>query len=292
MSVPDRVASITGLLTFDVEDWFHSENVRAKCPPESWDGLDQRVEIGMRVIMDMLARDQIRGTFFILGWIAERYPQLVKEIAAAGHEVASHGYGHIMPVKQSLIEVRDDLVRAKEILENMTGKAVHGYRAPCFGIDDARLQLVFQTGHSYDSSFNPFGAHDRYGKLADFEGSPRPGLLKVRGGGLELPMPIVKVAGLTLPISGGGWFRLYPGAMFRQLAHSWAQEHGFFILYLHPWEFDPAQPRMPIRRSFAFRNYVNLHRTGDRLERLIQSFRDSSTDFKPVQEFLESIPAS
>jgi polysaccharide deacetylase family protein (PEP-CTERM system associated) len=152
----------TVLLSFDVEDWFQVENLRSIYPPDSWDQQQLRIEIGTRRVLELLRKHRAKATFFTLGWIAQRVPQLIRDIAADGHEVASHGSSHVMPIEQSLDEFRDDIRGAKALLEQLTGAPIRGYRAPSFAIDDARLRVVFEEGHLYDSSHNPVALHDRY----------------------------------------------------------------------------------------------------------------------------------
>ena len=226
VSIPRNVFC---LLSFDVEDWFQTENFRELFQPSTWDTLEPRIESSTCVILDLLSRHQIPATFFILGWIAERHPGIVRSILSAGHEVASHGYGHVMPTQQPLADFRADLLLAKETLEQISGAAVHGYRAPCYAIDNDRLRTVFETGHTYDSSYNPVAIHDRYGALTVFTGQVGPGLLSVDGGGLEVVLPVARTWPVPTPISGGGWFRLIPPPLFRHLALAWARQHGHYF---------------------------------------------------------------
>lgn len=176
------------LLTFDVEDWFQVENLRGLFPPEGWEALPRRVDRSTRVVLDLLAEHGIRSTFFILGWVAEREPRLVAAIVRAGHEVASHGYGHILPLKLTLEEFRADIARARRVLEDLTGARVVGYRAPSFSIDRDRLSVIAEEGYAYDSSHHPFRLHDRYGKLGDLGRAVRPGVYVLPEGIVELSL--------------------------------------------------------------------------------------------------------
>lgn len=257
-------------LSFDIEDWFHVENLKGAITPESWDTCDLRVVNNTRKILELLRRHQTRATFFILGWVAERCPELMWEIAAAGHEIASHGYGHDLVYNQSPDEFRRDLRRSKEILERVTGSQVRGYRAPSFSINPDTswaLDVLLEEGFVYDSSVFPTSFHDRYG----FPGSSRfP--FRFGNGLVEVPLSTVCFGGKNIPAAGGGYFRLYPYPFFRHLGQRLIREGKELVFYLHPWELDPEQPRIPIRRDYRFRHYVNLRKTERRLDRLLGDF--------------------
>ena len=281
----------TVLLSFDVEDWFQVENLRAIYPPHRWDQQQLRIEIGTRRVLEILRKHRAKATFFTLGWIAQRVPQLVRDIAADGHEVASHGSSHVMPIEQSIDEFRTDIREAKALLEQLTGAPIRGYRAPSFAIDDARLRVVFEEGHLYDSSHNPVALHDRYGKLSGFGRELAPDVREVIGGGYEFSIPLAKLGPLSIPVGGGGYFRLYPGAMFRALARRARNNGGPVVLYLHPWEFDPEQPRVEaqLRASYRFRHYQNLARTSPRLDEFIRSFSQRGARFMSMGDHLAEL---
>lgn len=258
-------------LSFDIEDWFQVENLKGAIAADSWDACDLRVVNNTRKILALLQRHDTRATFFILGWVAERCPDLVREIAAAGHEIASHGYGHELVYNQSPDEFRRDLRRSKEILEGLTGSQVRGYRAPSFSINPETpwaLDVLVDEGFTYDSSVFPTSFHDRYG----FSGSSL-SPFRFGNGLVELPLSTVRIGGKNIPAAGGGYFRLFPYLFFRHLAQRINAEGRALVFYLHPWELDPEQPRIPIRHDYRFRHYVNLHRTGQRLDRLLGDFR-------------------
>ncbi|MDZ7761102.1 MAG: DUF3473 domain-containing protein [Desulfovermiculus sp.] len=219
----------------------------------------------------------ISSTFFILGWIARRCPQLVREIHTRGHEVASHGDSHLLCTDMDPDDLAQDLARSKARLEDLIGAEVKGYRAPSFSVNEAVLDQIRKAGYSYDSSYNSFALHPRYGKM-DF----RPGLetkgiaTQVSQGFWEVPISNLRLCKKVIPWGGGGYFRLVPAALFawgvRRIVHT----DGVYVLYLHPWEFDPDQPRVKeISWQFGFRHYVNLKKTGAKLEKLIQSMSDS-----------------
>jgi polysaccharide deacetylase family protein (PEP-CTERM system associated) len=260
---------IASVLTFDIEDWFQVENLRGLFPPERWPAMESRVGVGTRVILDLLARHDVRATFFVLGGVAEREPELVRAIAAAGHEIACHGHGHVLPLTLSPLAFRDDLLRARKTLEAITGRPVLGYRAPAFNLDRERLAIVAECGFRYDSSHHPVRQHDRYGDLGHLGTPVRPGVYRV-GGLAEVALPMERWGPLAVPASGGGYFRLYPGALFRLLVRRAIRRWGHHVLYLHAWEFDPAQPRVRgAGLTRTFRHYNALDRTLPRMERLL-----------------------
>jgi polysaccharide deacetylase family protein (PEP-CTERM system associated) len=277
------------LLTFDIEDWFQTENLRPLFPPGCWDAMPRRVGLGTRVILDLLARENVRATFFVLGWVAEREPELVRAIAAAGHEIACHGWGHVLPLTLSTLEFRDDILRGRKVLEEITGRPVIGYRAPAFSLDAERLRIVADCGFQYDSSHHPLRLHDRYGDLGRLGAPIRPGVYRA-GGLIELGLPIDRFGPLPLPASGGGYFRLYPGALFRALARRALSRWGHYLLYLHAWEFDPAQPRVRgaglVR---TFRHYNALARTRPRMERLLAMAKAMDVRFLTAREFVDEV---
>jgi polysaccharide deacetylase family protein (PEP-CTERM system associated) len=276
------------MLTFDIEDWFQVENLRAIFPPHTWEAMPRRVAIGTRTILQLLERYQIRATFFILGWVADREPMLVKEIAAAGHEIACHGYGHIMPLQLTTAAFREDLLRARKTLEDISGSPVVGYRAPSFNIDHDRLAIVAECGFQYDSSHHPFAVHERYGRLGRLPAADATGVRRLSASLVEVELPVEQAGPLALPASGGAYFRIYPGPMFRALARRAIQRRGQYTMYLHSWEFDAAQPRVRgIAMSRRFRHYTGLRRTAARFEKLILMFRRADRPFITVSEFVQ-----
>lgn len=264
------------VMSIDVEDWFQVENLKAAIPRSSWDDRPLRVAANTRRILDVFARTGTRATFFCLGWVAEREPALVREIVAAGHEVASHGYGHHLIYDISREEFREDVTRAKAILEDIGGTAVIGYRAPSFSITGDAIGILAETGHRYDSSYFAFGGHDRYGSL-DLAGATErrgsaPAAVRLENGLWELPISVLTVGGTVLPWGGGGYFRLYPPRLFRAGFRRAMKQGRGGTFYLHPWEVDPGQPRVPgIKASYRLRHYVNLKKTERRLEALCRA---------------------
>lgn len=278
----------TNYLSFDVEDYFHVSAFEAVSRPDSWHARPLRVAGNTEKILALLEMRGIKATFFVLGWVAERCPLLVKKIAAAGHEVASHGYHHQRVTTLDRVAFREDVRTSKALLENLTGQPILGYRAPSYSIS-AKTPWVFdelhEAGYRYDSSIFPI-RHDYYG-IADWPRFPRP-VVKVDNGSwqpavvadsdrkclLEVPITTLNLAGRNLPIAGGGYFRLYPYALTRWgLTRINQRERQPFIFYLHPWEFDPDQPRM-IGAGWKsnLRHYLNLDRTECRFKRLLSDF--------------------
>jgi len=262
---------VNNALSFDVEDWFQVENLKSAVTRAQWDACELRVEANTRKILALLRETGTHATFFILGWIAERCPELVREIDRDGHEVASHGYAHRLVYDMTPDAFREDLLRSKRILEDIVGKPVLGYRAPSFSITPRNLwalDVLKEAGFQYDSSIFPISMHDRYG----FAGaSTRPFVWP--NGLVEIPLAVYPLGRHMLPVAGGGYFRLFPYWYFRRAFTRLNRERRAFTFYLHPWELDPDQPRMRVPWLYRFRHYVNLHKTEARLRRLIGDFR-------------------
>jgi polysaccharide deactylase family protein, PEP-CTERM locus subfamily len=269
-------------LTFDVEEYFHAEAFARVLRPEEWPTLESRVTRSTERLLDILDRERVRATFFVLGWVAERHPALVREIASLGHEIACHGYGHRMIQHLSRPEFERDVTRAKRALEDVVGRPVLGYRAPTFSIMRATLwslDVLVEAGFRYDSSIFPV-VHDRYG-IPD---APRfPHRLKAPNGGeiTEFPMSTVMLLGRRLPVAGGGYFRLFPYRVTRRAIARINGERQPAMVYLHPWEIDPDQPRLPVGPLTRFRHLVNVGKTESRLRRLI-----AELSFAPASEVL------
>ncbi len=264
--------ALTNALTIDVEDYFQVSAFAPYIRREDWDSRECRVERNVDRIMALLAERDVKATFFTLGWIAERYPALVKRIAAAGHEVASHGYGHQRASDLDLAAFTQDITRAKHLLEDLTGVAVQGYRAPSFSIGANNLwafDVLASAGHRYSSSIYPI-KHDHYGMPS----SPR-FAYRLSCGLLEVPVTTLRVMNRNLPSSGGGYFRLLPYALSRWMIRRVNSHDGEpAVFYCHPWEFDPDQPRIAgIDARTRFRHYVNLPRMESRLGSLLADFR-------------------
>ncbi len=263
---------IVNALTIDVEDYFQVSAMAPYIERSGWDQRECRVEGNVDRILAMLGSHGVHATFFTLGWIAERYPQLVRRIVDGGHELASHGYGHQRVTDLSPDAFSQDIVRAKHLLEDIAGQPVKGYRAPSFSIGQTNLwafDRLLVAGYRYSSSIYPI-RHDHYG----MPGAPR-FAHAVAGGLLEVPISTVRIGGRNLPSSGGGFFRLLPYAVSRALIRRVNGGDGeSAIFYFHPWEIDAAQPRIAgIDAKARFRHYLNLNRMAPRLDALLGDFR-------------------
>ena len=264
--------AIVNALTIDVEDYFQVSAMAPYIARSEWDRCECRVERNVDRILGLLAERGIHATFFTLGWIAERYPALVRRIVTQGHELASHGYGHQRVTDLDEAAFRDDVIRSKSLLEDLAGVPVLGYRAPSFSIGASNLwalDVLEQAGYRYSSSIYPV-QHDHYGMpdAPRFAYRPRAGLL-------EVPPTTLRVFNRNLPSSGGGYFRLLPYALSRWMLQSVNQRDGeSAIFYFHPWEIDPDQPRVAgIDLKTRFRHYVNLQRNEAKLCRLLDDLR-------------------
>jgi polysaccharide deacetylase family protein (PEP-CTERM system associated) len=259
-------------LTIDVEDYFQVSAFRNHVDYCRWDAFESRVVANTRRVMDVLDEASVKGTFFVLGWVAERQPALAREIDARGHEVACHGFSHQLIYRQTATQFRDETERAKKLLEDQCGRAVRGYRAASFSIVESTrwaLDVLAETGFEYDSSLFPV-RHDLYGIDVDDAAPHR--LTTPRGASIvEFPMSVKKLFGVPIPVSGGGYFRLYPFAVTSALLRARGAEAPF-VFYLHPWELDPDQPRIATSWKSRFRHYTNLRSCERKLRALLARF--------------------
>jgi polysaccharide deacetylase family protein (PEP-CTERM system associated) len=272
------VTTPTLLASFDVEDWFHAENIRASVGTPDWDSLEGRVERNTHELLDILAGAGARSTFFVLGWVARRYPALVRRIVAEGHELASHTDRHKQLHALARRELDEELVRSRESLEQLSGTRVLGVRAPNFSISDAVLDAMAEAGYWYDSSFFALRAHRRYGRLSDAI-DPDASVAEVRPGLLELPMSRLRVGRVALPWSGGAYFRFIPYGVFRRGVASRLRRRSWFMFYLHPWEIDhdeAAPAGLPYLRRL--RSYAGRRRMRTDLRRLVAEFGSQRID--------------
>ena len=272
-------AGVLNAMTVDVEDYFHVSVFDGIVPRTEWDAMESRVCANTERLLDIFDEYSVRSTFFVLGWVGEKYPALVTKIAARGHEVASHGYAHRLVYDQTPAAFRDDVRRAKALLEEASGRPVVGYRAPSYSITPRSLwalDVLIEEGYQYDSSIFPI-RHDRYGiPVSDRQ----PYRIDRNGGSLiEVPGSTTRLGPMNLPVAGGGYFRILP--------YKWThwgirrvneQERRPAVFYLHPWEIDPDQPRLHAGRLGRFRHYRNLDSTEQRLRQLLSDFR-----FQPMQ---------
>ena len=270
---PTPGARIKNAMTCDVEDYFQVSAFAPYIDRDSWPTRECRVEANMERILAIYERHCVKATFFTLGWIAERYPSMVKRIVAAGHELASHGYGHLRASDQTRAQFDNDIRSSKALLEDIGGQEVIGYRAPSFSIGHANLwalEALQEAGYRYSSSIYPI-AHDHYGmpdapRFAFYPHGP--------DGLLEVPVTTVNMLGRNLPAGGGGYFRLLPYALSRWMMQKVNREDRQpALFYFHPWELDPGQPRPEgLDAKSRFRHYVNIERMESRLEQLARDF--------------------
>jgi len=264
---------ITNIISVDVEDYFQVSAFEHSIDRNHWDKLEHRVMANIDRTLQIFSDHETRATFFTLGWVAERYPQIVNNILANGHELASHGYGHQRVSDLTPEAFRADVTRAKAILEDISGQPIQGYRAPSYSIGKNNiwaLEVLAETGHSYSSSIYPV-QHDHYG----YPEAPRFVFKDQKTGLIEIPISTVKIMNRMLPVGGGGFFRFYPYQLSRYLINRVNRmENQATVFYFHPWELDPGQPRQTnISAKTRFRHYLNLHRTEPRLRQLLKDFQ-------------------
>lgn len=263
-------APLVNVFSIDLEDWFCVQNLTKVISRSDWEKCDQRVELNTLRILDLLSKHRVIGTFFVLGWVAERYPDLIREVEHRGHEIASHSYSHRMITEMTPDEFRADLERSLDVLASLSSEPVIGFRAPSFSLTRKTwwaIDILQSCGLRYDSSIFPIGFHPDYG-VPDAALTAH----RVSDGLLELPMSCAEVFGRKVPCSGGGYFRLYPYPVTRALMRRCNAQGRPVIFYLHPWEVDPDQPRVDLPAVKRFRHYNNLELTMSRLDQLLQDF--------------------
>ena len=272
-------------MSVDVEDYFQVSAFEQHIDRADWDRLPCRIPQNVERILGLFDEAEVKATFFTLGWVAERFPQLVRRMAEAGHEIASHGWSHVRVTKQDPEAFRSDVSRTKALLEDVTGSEIKGYRAASYSIDASNLwalDVLRDVGYRYSSSIFPI-AHDLYG-MPD---APRFAFAPAGDRFVEFPVTTVRIGERNWPCSGGGWFRLLPYAVSRWgLRRVNEHDRQPAIFYFHPWELDPVQPRQRASAKARFRHYLNLHRTETRLRRLLQDFAWGRMDqvlYEPYQ---------
>lgn len=277
-------AAPVNAMSVDVEDYFQVWAFEDQISRKDWASLECRVSANVDRILEMFEQRGVRATFFILGWVAERYPALVRRMAALGHEIASHGYDHKRVFDLTPEQFRDDVSRTKRLLEDLAGMEVSGYRAPSYSIDERNLwalDVLQECGYRYSSSIYPV-AHDIYGMPE----APRFAFRTRPTGLLELPVTTVEVGSMRLPAGGGGYFRLWPYSVSRwMLKRINERDRQPAIFYFHPWEVDPQQPRVRnARLKSRVRHYLNLSQVESRLARLLADFR-----WAPVRSVFDAV---
>jgi polysaccharide deacetylase family protein (PEP-CTERM system associated) len=264
------------VLTIDVEEYFQVSAFDGVIATADWDRHESRVEATTMRLLDRLTQAGATATFFVLGWVAERHPALIRAIRDEGHEIASHGYGHQVLTALTPEQFRWDVRRSKTILEQLLGEPIRGYRAPSFTIMEETLwalRILVEEGYAYDSSIFPIW-HDRYGLPG---ANPHCHRLMTSSGPIwEVPPSTAKLGAMRLPVAGGGYFRLWPYGMLRVWLRRLEREGHPLVVYLHPWEIDPDQPRVKGPLLSRCRHYLNLSKTENRLVRLLQDFQFGS----------------
>lgn len=280
-------ALLVNAFTVDVEDYYHVTGFADRIEPTTWEHYPSRVVASTHRILNLLERHQVHGTFFILGWVANRHPELVRDIQKAGHEIGGHSYWHRLIYNLTPDEFRADLQLSHDVISQITGDPVRLHRAPSFSITQKSLwalDILVEEGIEIDSSIFPVH-HDRYG-LPDAE--PRPHRLETASGSLwEFPPSVYQIGNYRLPVGGGGYFRLYPYQFTRHCLQATGRRHQSpFMFYIHPWEVDPDQPRMVGPWLTRLRHYVNLGKTERKLDRLLSDF-----PFDAISRALEPVPS-
>ncbi len=262
-------------LTIDLEDYYHVTAFDHIIGRHNWENMESRIEVILEKILLILDSYSVKATFFVLGWVAERHPILIRTIVNQGHEIASHGYNHKMITDHSQESFKEDIQKTTKILEDITDAKIKGYRAPTFSINASSLwalNILMEQGYSYDSSIFPI-RHDRYG-IPNARRFPHIIKLEESGDIKEFPPSTIKLLKWNLPIAGGGYLRLFPLKFIEWgIKRINNLEKQPAVIYLHPWEFDPEQPRIPTNRLCRFRHYVNLGTTEKKLRHLIEKFR-------------------
>jgi polysaccharide deacetylase family protein (PEP-CTERM system associated) len=265
---------VRNVFSVDLEEWFCVYNLSEAIPFNKWDTCESRVEKPTLALLDLLARHGYEATFFVLGWVAERHPDLIREVERRGHEIATHSYAHRLITKMTPDEFRSDLGRSLEVLAKLATRPVCGFRAPSFSVTRRTwwsLEIMREMGIRYDSSVFPIGFHPDYG-VPDSQLGPH----QVAEGLWEVPMSVALVAGRRIPCCGGGYFRQFPYPLTRRLMRACNAQGRSVMFYLHPWEVDPGQPRVALPLVKRIRHYNNLDKTMGRLERLFEDFSFTS----------------
>jgi len=271
--------------TVDLEEYFQVSAFEGRVARSDWEGFESRVGAQTALLLDLMARHEARATFFVLGWLAERQPELIQAIARAGHAIASHGWDHVRVTHQTPHQFRDSVRRSKRVLEEITGAAVEGFRAPSFSIVPGKewaLDVLIEEGYRYDSSLFPVRRPGGAGSYGYPDGHPYPHWLDRPGGRLaEIPPSTMEWWGMRLPAAGGAYFRLFPYGLVRTALRQCERVGVSGTFYIHPWELDPEQPRFAVPWSTRVRHYGGLSDTTRRLDRLMAEFR-----FTPIESSL------
>ena len=285
MAMFDNHAESLAAFSADVEDYYQAEALRSFCPRERWDDFEDRTARNTEKLLEILDAHAARGTFFVLGWTAERHPDLVRRISSRGHEIGSHGYAHELIYRQSPETFRRDVRRARKLLQDLSGQEVAGYRAPSYTIMKRTLwalDVLADEGHRYDSSIFPI-ARRRYG-MPEAPRLPHRIALPAGRSIVEFPLPTLRLGPVNFPATGGAYLRLLPLGMQRRAVGRMLATGTPFILTIHPWELDPGQPRFPVKLRTRWTHYHNLDRTEGRLSSLLALGR-----YRPISEVVSDI---
>lgn len=271
-------APLSHLFTADVEEYFQVNALEPFVRQSAWDSYASRIDVGVDALLELLASHQALGTFFVLGWIADRHPDVVRRIAAGGHEVASHGFAHRRVTSLTPNDFRRDVRHAKLVLEDISGQSVVGYRAPSFSIvpgHEWAFDVLVEEGYEYDSSIFPI-RRPGYG----YAGAPNfPYVIERPGGSLqEFPLTTLRVGNVRIPAAGGGYLRHFPYSVIERAFAQYEAEGQPGVFYVHPWELDPQQPRLAVPMLTRLRHYGGLSRTLPRMRQLLSTFRFTSIE--------------
>ncbi|MFX0136349.1 MAG: polysaccharide deacetylase family protein [Candidatus Hodarchaeota archaeon] len=276
------------LLSFDVEEWFQVENLKGAIRESEWEIKKSTVVQNTHRILDLLDQYNLKGTFFILGWVAERNPQLVKDIQKKGHEIASHGFGHGLANKLDSEQILYDIQKSKEILESINSQKILGYRAPNFSINDRILNKLKELNFLYDSSYNPFKLNRRYGSLNDLGCPISSGCYLTSSGLYEIPVSSIRILNVSLPMAGGAYFRIAPLWIFKKLVKKKLEMDSLYNFYLHPWEFEPEQERInKINLNHRFRHYYGLKSTRKKFKEFINYLINFECEFMTMTQYIQ-----
>lgn len=260
--------------SIDVEEWFCSHNLQGVVSHSDWYWHSSRVEYSMYYLLDVLDKHNIEATFFVLAWVAERHPSLVKEMYKRGHEIASHGYAHRLLTSLTPHSFREDIHLSIDVLANLIGERISGYRAPAFSITHTTswaIDILKEANILYDSSIYPLSYHPDYG-VADAPLQP----FMFENGVWEIPLSCISLRHIRIPCSGGAYFRLFPYWLFKAMVHGVHKQHRSLVFYLHPWELDPDIPKIALPRAASLRHYSRLSSTKEKLQKLLVDFSFTS----------------
>jgi polysaccharide deacetylase family protein (PEP-CTERM system associated) len=262
------------MFTVDLEEWFQVERLSGVISMKDWENYEMRSQRNTEQLLTLFRESGTKATFFVLGWVAERVPDLILRIKEEGHEIACHGYSHQILFQVSRDEFERDLVKAKRIIEDMTGDSLQGYRAPSFSIVEYVPEVLHRNGFTYDSSLYPISVRGRYGSVNAESIGGRSSICRFGNGLLEVPVGTLKLLGCEFPWGGGGYFRLYPYPVFEKGLQKVRRDKLGFTFYIHPWELDPEQPRVKgLRAKDRLMHYASLSTTIEKVGRLLTSFK-------------------